>query len=185
MGKTSQESQWTSLLAAANEGDAGAYRRFLLQLTPVLRAFARKGLARAGLADAEAEDIVQETLLAIHLKRQSWDSTAPASPWIWAIARHKLIDNLRRRGGRIHLPVEDYAEMLASKEDEPDTLIAGAGRHLEALSPGQRKVLQAIAVDGASIGEAAGQLSMSPGAVRVALHRGLKALAAKLNAEEI
>ena len=67
MGRTSQESQWASLLAAGNEGDGGAYRRFLLELTPVLRAFARKGLAGADLADADAEDIVQETLLAIQL----------------------------------------------------------------------------------------------------------------------
>jgi RNA polymerase sigma-70 factor, ECF subfamily len=179
----SRENQWALLLAAANAGDTGAYRQFLLQLTPVLRAFARKCLAGAGLTDTDAEDIVQETLLAIHLKRQSWDSAVPASPWIWAIARHKLIDNLRRRGGRVHPPVEDYTEMLTSKEEEPDRLIAGVDRHLETLSPGQRSVLRAIAIDGASIGEAAGRLSISPGAVRVALHRGLKALAAKLNAE--
>jgi RNA polymerase sigma-70 factor (ECF subfamily) len=183
LGRTSQESQWASLLAAANEGDGGAYRRFLLELTPVLRAFARKGLAGAGLADAEAEDVVQETLLAIHLKRQSWDHAAPASPWIWAIARHKLIDILRRRGRRIHLPVEDFSERLASEEEEPDRLIAGVDRHLETLSPGQRSVLQAIAIDGASIGEAAERLSMTQGAVRVALHRGLAALAAKFKAE--
>jgi RNA polymerase sigma-70 factor, ECF subfamily len=180
-----REHQWALLLAAANAGDAAAYRQFLLQLTPVLRAFARKGLAGAGLADAEAEDVVQETLLAIHLKRQSWDQTAPASPWIWAIARHKLIDTLRRRGRRVHLPVEDFSEMLASEEEEPDRLIAGADRHLETLSPGQRSVLRAIAIDGASVGEAAERLSMTPGAVRVALHRGLKALAARFNAEEI
>src|SRR5437764_1211701 len=82
-----------------------------------------------------------------------------ASPWIWAIARHKLIDILRRRGRRIYLPVEDFSEMLASEEEEPDRLIAGVDRHLETLSPGQRSVLQAIAIDGASIGEAAERLS--------------------------
>jgi RNA polymerase sigma-70 factor (ECF subfamily) len=179
----SPENQWALLLAAANAGDAGAYRRFLLQLTPVIRAFARKGLAGAGLADTDAEDIVQETLLAIHLKRQSWDKTAPASPWIWAIARHKLIDMLRRRGRRVHLPVDDFSEKLASEEEEPDRFIAGIDRHLETLSPGQRKVLQAIAVEGASIGETAERFSMTPGAVRVALHRGLAALAAKFDAE--
>jgi RNA polymerase sigma-70 factor (ECF subfamily) len=181
-GKT-QENQWALLLAAANAGDAGAYRRFLLQLTPVLRAFTRRGLTGAGLAYTDAEDIVQETLLAIHLKRQSWDESAPVGPWIRAIARHKLIDMLRRRGRRVHLPVEDFSEMLTSEKEEPDRLIAGVDRHLETLSPGQRKVLRAIAVDGASIGEAAERLSMTPGAVRVALHRGLAALAAKFNAE--
>jgi RNA polymerase sigma-70 factor, ECF subfamily len=185
VGGKSNENQWATLLRAANAGDAEAYRQLLLELTPVLRAFARKGLAGAGLADTDAEDIVQETLLAIHLKRQSWDQAAPVSPWIWAIARHKSIDILRRRGRRVHLPVEDFSEMLASEEEEPDRLIAGVDRHLETLSPGQRSVLRAIAIDGASIGEAAERLSMTPGAVRVALHRGLTALAARFNAEEI
>jgi RNA polymerase sigma-70 factor, ECF subfamily len=180
-----REHQWALLLAAANAGDAAAYRRFLLQLTPVIRAFARKGLAGAGLADTDAEDIVQETLLAIHLKRQSWDRVAPATPWIWAIARHKMIDALRRRGRRIHVPLDDFSESLASAEEEPDRLIAGVDHHLEILPAGQQRVLRAIAIDGASIGEAAARLSMTPGAVRVALHRGLTALAAKFKAEEI
>ncbi len=60
-------------MRAGNAGDADSYRRLLLQLAPVLRAAARRGLARAGMADTDAEDVVQETLLAIHLKRQSWD----------------------------------------------------------------------------------------------------------------
>jgi DNA-directed RNA polymerase specialized sigma24 family protein len=77
VGGKSQENQWALLLSSANAGDAEAYRQLLLQLTPVLRAFGRRGLARAGLSDMDAEDIVQETLLAIHLKRQSWDEDAP------------------------------------------------------------------------------------------------------------
>jgi RNA polymerase sigma-70 factor, ECF subfamily len=180
----SQENQWALLLNAANLGDAEAYRQLLMQLTPVLRAFARRGLARAGLSDTDAEDIVQETLLAIHLKRQSFDKRAQAGPWIRAIARHKMIDTLRRRGRRLDVPIDDFSELIASAESEPDRLIARLDRHLASLTSGQRKVLQAIAVDGASIGEAAGRLSMTKGAVRVALHRGLAALAAKLNAEE-
>lgn len=184
VGGNSQENQWASLLNAANAGDAEAYRRLLLQVTPVLRALARRGLARARLSDTDAEDVVQETLLAIHLKKQTFDSTAHAGPWIRAIARHKMIDLLRRRGRRLDIPIDDFSELIASGEDEPDMLIAGVGRHLDGLSAGQRKVLRAIAVDGASIGEAAARFSMTTGAVRVALHRGLAALAAKLNAEE-
>jgi RNA polymerase sigma-70 factor (ECF subfamily) len=184
VGGKSQENQWASLLNAANAGDAGAYRRLLLQVTPVLRAFARRGLARASLSDTDAEDVVQETLLAIHLKKQTFDGTAQAGPWILAIARHKMIDTLRRRGRRLDIPIDEFSELLASAESEPDMLIAGVDRHLDNLAPGQRKVLRAIAVDGASIDEAAARLSMTKGAVRVALHRGLAALAAKLNTGE-
>ncbi len=183
MDGKSQENQWALLLSAANAGDAGAYRQLLLQLAPVLRALARRGLAKAGLSDTDAEDIVQETLLAIHLKRQSFNKSAQAGPWIRAIARHKLIDMLRRRGRRFDIPINDFSELIAAGENEPDMLIAGVDHHLESLAPGQRKVLRVIAVDGASIGEAAARLAMTKGAVRVALHRALSALAVKPKAE--
>jgi RNA polymerase sigma-70 factor (ECF subfamily) len=178
-----REKEWALLMRAGNAGDADCYRRLLLQLTPVIRAVAHRGLASAGMADTDAEDVVQETLLAIHLKRQSWDEDAPFGPWVRAIARHKMIDTLRRRGRRIDLPIDDFAEILAGGESEPRTLVADVDRHLECLPAGQRKVVRAIAVDGASISEAASRLSMSKGAVRVALHRGLAALAAIFNGE--
>jgi RNA polymerase sigma-70 factor (ECF subfamily) len=76
-----REKEWALLMRAGNAGDADCYRRLLLQLTPVLRAVARRGLASAGMADTDVEDVVQETLLAIHLKRQSWDGCAA-----WSVA---------------------------------------------------------------------------------------------------
>ena len=85
-----------------------------------MRSIARRGLARAGRSDAECEDIVQETLIAIHTKRQTWDQTRPISPWLSAIARHKFIDHLRRKGGGIHVPIEDVAETLPSGESLPE-----------------------------------------------------------------
>jgi RNA polymerase sigma-70 factor, ECF subfamily len=91
---------------------------------------------------------------------------------------------LRRRGRRLHIPIDDFSEVIASGESEPDMFIAGVDRHLESLAAGQRKVLRAIAIDGASIGEAAARLSMTTGAVRVALHRSLNALAVKFNVEQ-
>jgi RNA polymerase sigma-70 factor, ECF subfamily len=178
-----REKEWALLMRAGNAGDADSYRRLLLQLMPVLRAVARRGLASAGMADTDAEDVVQETLLAIHLKRQSWDEDAPLGPWLRAIARHKMIDTLRRRGRRIDLPLDDIAEVLAGGESEPTMLVADVDRRLECLPAGQRNVVRAIAVDGASISEAAARLSMTKGAVRVALHRGLAALAAKFKGE--
>jgi RNA polymerase sigma-70 factor, ECF subfamily len=179
-----QEKQRALLMRAGNAGDASSYRRLLLQLTPVIRATARRSLAPAGMADTDAEDVVQETLLAIHLKRQSWDEDAPFGPWLRAITRHKMIDVLRRRGRRVSLSIDDFSEVLADGGAEPDMLVADVGRHLEDLPPGQRNVERAIAVDGASIGEAAARLSMTNGAARVASHRGLVALARKFRTEE-
>ena len=64
---------WGDLMRAANGGDAAAYNRLLTRLAPAVRAVARRGLSRAGLGPEEAEDVVQETLLAIHLKRHTLD----------------------------------------------------------------------------------------------------------------
>ena len=71
-----RDAEWAGLMRAANAGDQAAYQRLLLSMAPWLRAIARRGLARWG--DADAEDVVQETLLAIHLKRHTWDETRPS-----------------------------------------------------------------------------------------------------------
>ncbi len=177
--RVDRESEWGALLRAANAGDALAYQRILKQLAPVLRSYVRRWLARSFVPEADAEDIVQEILLAIHVKRQTWIETAPVAPWVFTIARHKIIDALRRRGRRIDLPIDDFAETLAADQDEPNLIGLYLDRHLESLPSVQRRVVRAVAVSGASISEAAETLSMSRGAIRVALHRGLAALAAR------
>jgi RNA polymerase sigma-70 factor, ECF subfamily len=120
--------------------------------------------------------VVQEILLAVHLKQHTWDETRPITPWVAAIARYKLIDALRRGGTGLHLPIEDFADLLPAEEARVD---AGPdiAHSLDALPARQRQVLQSIALDGASVAEAAARLGISEGAVRVALHRGLAALA--------
>lgn len=175
-----RDSEWTDLMRSADAGDTIAYHRLLKAVTPVMRAATRRGLARAGQPVDQAEDIVQEILLAVHLKRHTWDNTAPFAPWLFAIARNKLIDALRRRGRRVFVNIDDFAEVLPGDPVE-DTVPPGeVASHLESLPPRQRDVLQSIAVESASIKETASKLSMSEGAVRVALHRGLASLASRL-----
>jgi len=173
------EIDWADWMRAANKGDAAAYNRLLTSLAPALRSAARRGLGRAGLPLDDAEDIVQETLLAIHLKRQTWDASLPFGPWLRAIARNKLIDAMRRRGRRDHVPIEEFAETLANDAAEPTPVPARLDHHLQSLPERQRSAVTAISLDGASIREAAARLNMSEGAIRVALHRGLATLAAK------
>lgn len=177
------ENEWTGLMRSANAGDNSAYHRLLRAVTPVLRAAARRGLARAGQPVDQSEDIVQDILLAVHLKRHTWDANAPFAPWLFAIARNKLIDALRRRGRRIFVNIDDFSETLpgeAAGETVPPTEVAA---HLNSLPKRQRDVLQSIAVESVSIKETAAKLSMTEGAVRVALHRGLTNLATKLRSE--
>jgi len=176
--------QRSGLTTAANNGDAAAYNRLLTTLAPVLRSVARRGLARAGLPVDDAEDVVQEILLAIHLKRETWDASLPLGPWVRAIARNKLIDAMRRRGRRKFVPIDDFAETLASDTAEPMPVPGRLDEHLESLPDRQRSVVSSISLDGASIRETASKLNMSEGAVRVALHRGLSALAAKFGASK-
>jgi RNA polymerase sigma-70 factor (ECF subfamily) len=166
------EDEWTGLMRSAISGDDAAYHRLLKAVTPVLRAAARRGLARAGQPVDQSEDIVQDILLAVHLKRHTWDVSAPFAPWLFAIARNKLIDALRRRGRRIFVNIDDFAEVLPG---QAATETASAGE-----VAAQRDVLQSIAVDSASIKDTATRLGMTEGAVRVALHRGLTSLTAKL-----
>jgi RNA polymerase sigma-70 factor (ECF subfamily) len=167
-------------MRSANAGDDTAYHRLLKAVTPVLRAAARRGLTRAGQPADQAEDIVQDILFALHLKRHTWNPEAPFAPWLFAIARNKLIDALRRRGRRVFVNIDDFAETLPGDQAE-DTLPAGeVAAHLNTLPQRQRDVLQSIAVESASIKETAAKLSMTEGAVRVALHRGLTGLANKL-----
>ncbi len=172
------------LMRAAMSGDAAAYNRLLTSLAPVIRSVARRGLARAGLAVEEAEDVVQETLLAIHLKRHTWDPSMPLGPWVRAIARNKMIDAMRRRGRRDHVPIDDVIDTLAADIGEPTPLPGRLDAHLQSLPDRQQSVVRAISLDGASIRETATKLNMSEGAVRVALHRGLAALSVMFGAKE-
>ncbi len=104
-------------MRAANRGDADAYRRVLGGLAPILRGLVKRGFSRYGLGPEEVEDVVQETLLAVHLKRQTWDERQALLPWVRAIAQNKLIDNLRRRGRRVHVPIDDVIDALAVDEE--------------------------------------------------------------------
>jgi RNA polymerase sigma-70 factor (ECF subfamily) len=174
------EDEWTGLMRLAISGDSAAYHRLLKAVTPVLRAGARRGLARAGQPVDQSEDVVQDILLAVHLKRHTWDVNAPFAPWLFAIARNKLIDALRRRGRRVFVNIDDFAETIPdapAAETVPASEIANL---LQTLPQRQREVLQSIAVESASIKDTAAKFSMSEGAVRVALHRALSGLTAKL-----
>jgi len=175
-----QELQWMAWMRAAAAGDEPAYRRLLESLAGHLRRTVRFRLGRMGQGDLEVEDIVQETLLAIHLKRHTWRSGEPVSPWVAAISRNKTIDVLRRRGRRCESPLDetDEADLLA--HDAPEE---GAGQDLErmlgALDERARRIVQLVSIEGHSSRTAAQQVGMSEGALRVALHRSLKMLAAR------
>jgi RNA polymerase sigma-70 factor (ECF subfamily) len=167
------EIELARLMRAAIAGDERAYIEFLRRAACLVRGFARRKVVQSGI---DPEDVVQETLLAVHMKRATWRDDAPVTPWLYAIARYKLIDAFRRRGRCEEIEIDEIAEIAA----EPQTETARdweIDRALAGLTPGQRSVVAAVSVDGRSIGETARNLGMSETAVRVALHRGLAEIA--------
>lgn len=173
----SQHENLSELMRRANQGDAAAYRRLLEALAVRLRVATRRGLRRAGQSDADCEDIVQETLLAVHLKRDTWDETQPLLPWVHAIAHYKLVDALRRRGFRLHVPIDEHEDLVASDDANAVAAIKDARDLLSRLTDRQREIVTAIAIDGRSAKEVGDKLGMADGTVRVTLHRALKMLA--------
>lgn len=183
---TDQESRWAELMRAANRGDSGSYGRLLHELAPMLRGVVGRAFGRAGLGSEDVEDVVQETLLALHLKRHTWDERRRLFPWVHAIAHNKLVDNLRRRGRRTYVRIDDIAETLAGPEPpemNPQMNGADAERMISGLKGRQRDIVLAISIEGASTRDVARRLDMSEGAVRVALHRALKTLAKAFRAD--
>jgi RNA polymerase sigma-70 factor (ECF subfamily) len=178
MTTSSQENDWAVWMRAAMAGDEGAYRQLLVSLAPRLRAVARSRCRSLGAPEDEIEDLVQEILLTIHLKRGTWDQSRPIGPWVAAITRNKLIDVLRRRGRHITVPIEDFVDSLQAEDQAPELSARDIDTLLARLTPQQREIVRSISLNGSSIRETADRLQMTEGAVRVTLHRALKALAA-------
>ena len=173
----SDEHGWANGMRAALRGDEKAYRDFLTALVPYVRMLVRRLLSRNGQSLSDTEDVVQDILLAIHLRKHTWNETEPLLPWVAAITRYKAIDLMRRKGRRMELPIDGF-EYVLEAPTPPDTIsTVELKRMIARLAEGQRKIVVAVSIDGLTISDAARRLGLSEGAARVALHRGLKALA--------
>lgn len=170
-----REESLKDLLNRGLAGDASAYHSFLQELSVHLRAFLRKRLAR--LPD-EVEDLVQESLLAIHNQRHTYDAGQPLTAWIHAIAKYKLVDFLRRRGKRDLLtdPLNEEFGAAAADTEAADAR-RDLGTLLARLPERQRLPIVHMKLEGLSVAETARRTGMSESAVKVGVHRGLKALA--------
>lgn len=170
------ETELRDWMIRALDGDGKAYARLLDALLPRLRAFFRRRMA--GRED-DIEDLLQETLIALHTRRMTYDRARSFTGWLYAIARYKMIDHFRRQGRTV--PIEGLEDSLsiASFEDE-----VGAGLDTEALlatiPDKQARAIRATRIDGLSTAEAAEREGMGESDVKVSTHRGLKALAARV-----
>jgi RNA polymerase sigma factor (sigma-70 family) len=173
-GRLRQDEVWEVLLARANDGDGAAFARFLHAVTPTLRTVIRR--RGDGLPPDQHEDILQEVLLAIHLKRQTWRRDAPVRPWLYALARYKVVDAFRRRGASVNLPIEDFADVLPEEDGAAPLSGRDAEVMLKLIDARSATLVRAVALDGKTAEEAGETVGLTAGAARVALHRAMRRL---------
>ena len=162
---------WDRMMAAAQVGDANAYRILLAELALWLRRYyARR------LPPAMTEDAVQDVLLAIHEKRHTYDPARPFGPWLAAIARYKWIDHLRLLGRQSTLPLDD--DFPGEDHEAAISNRLFLDRLMRRLKPAQLTVIKLAKLRGFSVEEVATATGQSPSLVKVNIHRGLAKLAA-------
>lgn len=175
---TTHEIELKALMLASLNGDAASHRALLDRLSSRLRAYYKGKLARMGRGAAEAEDLVQEAVLAIHFKRHTYDSAEPLTPWVHAIAHYKLIDFLRRtRTSLADVPIEEADTIMAHDDNVGAESTYDVRRLMERLPKNMRCSIEAVKLDGLSIAEAAQRCGLSEPGVKTNIHRGLKTLA--------
>ena len=167
-------------MTAALSGDAAAYRALLTESGRLLRGYYAR---RLGAGAADLEDLVQETLIAMHTRRATYDVTQPLTPWLHAIARYKLIDHLRRSGRRRQIPLDDAGDLADA--DDADAALArrDVEKLIETLPERSRQLVRDVKVEGRSVEETAARSGMSESAVKVTVHRAIRALQVMLKGE--
>ncbi|WP_213777231.1 sigma-70 family RNA polymerase sigma factor [Caballeronia sp. dw_276] len=178
-GVSGAEERLRALFVRGLDGDAAAYRAFLDDLTAHLRGFLRK---RIYYLQDDIEDVVQEILLAVHNSRHTYRPHEPLTAWVHAIARYKLMDFFRARSRREALndPLDETLDIFATSDEEPADAKRDIGKLLDQLPDRHRLPIVHVKLQGLSVTETATLTGMSESAIKVGIHRGLKALAAKI-----
>ena len=166
------------MMLAGLAGDASAYRRLLEELSLYLRAYFIRRLGDRGKADAE--DLVQETLMAVHAKRATYDVERPFTAWLHAVAKYKLADHYRRGRRRVTVSLDDVDEPFAPDEATAAMAYYDVQRLLQTLPEAKQALIRRVRIEGQSVAEASASTGMSESSVKVTIHRGLKALGSRL-----
>lgn len=165
-------------MSRAQKGDSAAYQELLFELKPMIESHIKRTLRRWGKLEAvRTEDLLQETLMAIHAKRHTYDPNHPFGPWVYAIARHKVIDELRRRRVEIELSEENLIEDngLSQTEIQLDLLAS-----LAHLSGRDRSLVEDVKIRQMPLREVSQKHGITESAVKVAVHRAVRKVQAIL-----
>jgi RNA polymerase sigma-70 factor (ECF subfamily) len=165
-----------ALMLRGLDGDQKAHHALLAALARLLRRYYGR---RIGADAADLEDLVQDTLIAVHTRRATYDRDQPFTAWAYAVARYKLIDHYRRQKIRATLPLDDADDLFYEGEAHAAMAARDLERLLGQLPPKQRQAIQYTRVEGLSVAEAAVRSGQSEASVKVGVHRGLKSLMAR------
>lgn len=184
-----QELRLSALMKKAQSGDAQAYRELLFELNFMLQKFTKNAVYKFNSShdESHALDITQEILLAVHKKRHTYDPNSRLLPWVYGIARHKLIDWQRKRlTDKKFLDFESSLESFETEQEfQPDdaALESRIAQGLESLPPKQRQAIELTKLQGKTVQEAASATGLSPANIKVLTHRGVLALKKILGAQ--
>ena len=173
------EEELRQLMVSGLDGNAADHAALLRLLVPLLRAFYRR---RSDGGQDDIEDLVQETLIAVHTRRATYDRDRAFTAWLFAIARYKMVDHFRAT--RRTIPIEGLEDILVAEgfQDASDARM-DVDHLLGTLPPKQARMIRATHIDGMSVADAASADGIGASDVKVSVHRGLKALAARLRGE--
>jgi RNA polymerase sigma factor (sigma-70 family) len=174
------EQQLRAWMTQGLGGDAAAHAALLHALLPLLRTYFSRRMRNA---DADVEDLVQETLIAVHERRATYDRQRPFTAWLYAVARYRLIDHLRRR--RSTVPIEDLEESLGVDDfEEATSARMDVEVLLASLSPKQARAIRDTHLEGLTSAESAQGAGIGESDVKISVHRGLKALVARIRGDQ-
>jgi len=175
------EAHLRALLLKGLAGDAAAHRAFLTETAALLRSFFRNRLRGS---PEDAEDLVQETLVALHTRRDSYDPSYPLTAWLYAIARYRLIDHLRRAKHRAHGLLDDIDVGEADPEYDASDARRDIAVLLERLPEKQKTAIRMVKIEEKSVREAAAETGLSESDIKISIHRGLKTLMRLMTLEQ-
>ncbi len=176
-----KEAELKRLMLRGLDGDAAAWRTLLSEMRGALTPFFKRRLIGQ---EADAEDLVQDCLIAIHAKRATYDRSLPFTAWAYAIARYRLIDHFRRQGRRHDVPLEEASVLLAEHTVEDGVVRRDLKKVLSILPLRQRRLVEDVRIGGFSLAEAAARNGFTEGAAKVSVHRSMKTLVASVSPDE-
>ena len=182
--RTGSQSDWSTLMVRAQDGDRDAYRSLLKEIEPYVRSIAGRCFNR----QTDAEDVVQDVLLTVHSIRNTYDPKRPFGPWLLAIANRRIIDRLRRHTRQKAREIELSAEHETFPDDpanldstiSAEIALVGA---IDKLPPDQREAIRMLKLNEMSLKEASQTSGRSIAALKVATHRAVKNLRRLLKGE--